>query len=173
MRLTIALRVAFILTIIAMAIFGCKTSTQNNTTKSVSAANDTVRIKQVIYIKDSTNTTTPVNTTIELINPCDSLGKLVKYFQSIKLGNDSITIDTRGNSINVKFNKAAVINSANTLLNNTDSNAKSTQNNLQTTSNSEVIVKTKYPWWLVVYSVVITLVAAVMSYGFFKLILIK
>lgn len=153
--------------------FGCKTSTQTNTTKTVSTATDTVRITQVVYIKDSTNTTMPVNTHIELINPCDSLGKLVKYFQSIKLGNDSITIDTRGNSINVKFNKATVINSENTLVNNTDSNAKSTQNNLQTTSNSEVIVKTKYPWWLVIYAVAITLVAAVSSYLFLSTFFIK
>lgn len=172
MRVSVSIRLLFVVGIISLLLFGCK-STKTNTTKTVSTATDTVRIKEVIYVKDSSHTTPPINTHIELPNPCDSLGQLLKYYQTIKVGNDSITVDTRSGKLVINTNKQGT--NSRQLSNNSskDINQKTSRENQSATVDKEVIVQTKYPWWLVVYAIVMTIVAAVLAYAFFSTLFIR
>lgn len=172
MRVSVSIRLLFVLGIISLVLFGCK-STKTSSTKTVSTATDTLRIKEVIYVKDSSHTTAPVNTHIELPNPCDSLGQLLNYYQAIKVGNDSITVDTRSGKLVVKANKSGT--NSRQLSNNSsnDINQKTTRAHQSTTVDKEVIVQTKYPWWLVVYAIVVTLFSLFMTYLFFSTLFIK
>lgn len=172
MRVAIVLRLAFVFGIICLVLFGCKT-TKVSTTKTVSTATDTVRIKEVIYVKDSSHTTAPVNANIQLGNPCDSMGRLLKYYQSIKVGNDSVTIDTRSGSLVVSANKEASISNNNIRFQAKDSNSISNNNLTNTIIEKQVIVETKCPWWLVVYAIVVTLFSLFMTYLFFSTLFTK
>jgi hypothetical protein len=166
------MRVKIVLVIISLVLFGCKTS-QTSTTKSLSTATDTVRIKEVIYVKDSSHTTAPVNTSIELPSPCDSLGRLVAYYQRVKVGNNTITVDTRSGGLVINANDSGSNNRQLSQFISKDSGIASTRNNHLIESNQKVIIKTIWPWWLIAYAILITLVAGVMSYAFFNLIFIK
>lgn len=172
MRVAVSIRLLLVLGIISLVLFGCK-SIKTSTTKTISTATDTVRIKEVIYVKDSSHTTAPVNTHIELPNPCDSMGKLLRYYQTIKVGDDSITVDTRSGKLVFNTNKSGT--NSRQLSNNSskDINQKTTRENQSTTVDKEVIVQTKYPWWLVVYAVLMTIVAAVLAYAFFSTLFIR
>ena len=172
MRVAIAIWLTLVLGIISLVLFGCKTS-QTNTTKTVSTAIDTVRIKEVIYVKDSSHTTAAVNTNIQLPNPCDSLGRLVAYYQRVKVGNNIITVDTRSGGLVINANDSGSNNRQLTQFSSKDSGNKSTQTNHFVETDKKVVVKTVWPWWLIAYAILITLVAGVMSYAFFNTIFIK
>jgi hypothetical protein len=89
------------------------------------------------------------------------------------VGNNIITIDTRSGGLVINANDSGSNNRQLTQFSSKDSGNKSTQTNHFVETDKKVVVKTVWPWWLIAYAILITLVAGVMSYAFFNTIFIK